>query len=120
MRKVYFVGATASSVSFQPEAKPRASAAAAAAAAAAASCFAKDSLITLVNRKRIPIQHLQPGHKILTTNGFTLLTTEMMMMLDKNTFGQSNTIPSHTHTHIDLTLLFSSLSYNRHRIWTQA
>ena len=63
-------------------------------------CFSGDTLVTLVNRKKIPIGKLQPGHQLLTTDGTTVFATEMMFMLDQNQHSSGNRDRSHILHHL--------------------
>ncbi|CAF3682465.1 unnamed protein product [Rotaria sp. Silwood1] len=62
--------------------------AAAASSSSSSGCFASGTLITLPNQKQIPIEQLQSGEELLTTDGSTIFTTQMVMMLDKNRLSQ--------------------------------
>lgn len=85
-------------------------------------CFASDTLVTLINHQKIPIRQLRPTDELLTSDGKAVLTTEMMMMLDKNAVVQSMlTYFSATHHNaIRSSLLFSSIPYSCDRIWSQS
>jgi hypothetical protein len=76
-----------------------------AASAAASGCLASDTLVTLTNHKQIPIHQLRPSDKMFTADGKTIRTTEMMMMLDKNTFSKGTSNITHR-TSIEKQFLF--------------
>ncbi|CAF3211706.1 unnamed protein product [Rotaria sp. Silwood2] len=52
--------------------------------AVATGCFSSDTLVTLVNQQQIPIGKLQVGDQLLSIDGTKIVSTEMLMMLDKN------------------------------------
>jgi hypothetical protein len=60
-------------------------------------CFASDTLVTLISHQRIPIHQLRPTDQLLTSDGKTILATQMMMMLDKNVVAQSMLTHSSLH-----------------------
>ncbi|CAF3480748.1 unnamed protein product [Rotaria sp. Silwood1] len=57
---------------------------ASATATAVAYCFSDDMLVTLTTGQRIPIGKLRAGDKLLTIDGSKIITSEMVMMLDKH------------------------------------
>ncbi|CAF1052206.1 unnamed protein product [Rotaria sordida] len=59
------------------------------ASSSASGCFASDTLITLSNKKQIPIEQLQSNDKLLTTDGSIIFSTQFMLMLDKNRFSKA-------------------------------
>ncbi|UJR18730.1 hypothetical protein I4U23_005637 [Adineta vaga] len=60
--------------------------ASASASSSSSSCFARDTLVTLTNGNKIPIGHLRPGDELITSDGFSVIGTQMMMMLDQDQF----------------------------------
>jgi hypothetical protein len=46
-------------------------------------CFSGDSLVVLSNGTYKQIGHLQPGDEIITSDQRKVISTEMIMMLDK-------------------------------------
>ncbi|CAF1401685.1 unnamed protein product [Rotaria sp. Silwood1] len=81
--------------------------AAAASSSSSSGCFASGTLITLPNQKQIPIEQLQSGEELLTTDGSTIFTTQMVMMLDKNRLSQAifHTITTTSGHYVSLTEL---------------
>ncbi len=61
----------------------------------------------MTNQKQIPIEQLRPGDELLTSDGSTIFTTQMMMMLDKNTFSQGKY--NITYIHIANEFLYSAM-----------
>ncbi|CAF4653388.1 unnamed protein product, partial [Rotaria sp. Silwood2] len=58
---------------------------ASATATATVYCFSSDTLVTLATGHRIPIGQLRTGDKLLTIDRSKIITSEMIMMLDKHT-----------------------------------